>query len=358
MVIADGMVKRVGEILASPMGCAFFADARERGYLPEDLANPAVSFPLAAEAVDMVEKWRSDHAEVVAEMLGLAPVIRPLVEATLAYHGTAWWYEGPDLDRQVWVAHDGETPDPALWRRPNSPPARWERYAQKPLGLQYTSTSYDGFVSLLIAYENHAGDHWAQSWPLQCWLMRMPAGVKIYELNGPEDWHRLCVAYPARGSDDDRLVPDWGAASADWDAVHLSFGGLLSCEQGWYESPEGWSMHESWHVEQTFWLRGLDAQFERIPDYHGGEERPAPSGEPQATFPPYEPPTEDRPGVFVLRKYEPGEEPDMDALMEQLLQEETRLLRERLGIDDSEGEAGSPPPAEGHDGDRPAGQVT
>ena len=65
-------------------------------------------------------------------------------------------------------------------------------------------------------------------------------------------------AYPARGSDDDRLVPDWGAASADWDAVHLSLGGLLAGDQNRRESPEGWSMHEFWHTETTFWLLGLD----------------------------------------------------------------------------------------------------
>ena len=147
--------------------------------------------------------------------------------------------------------------------------------------------------------------------------MRMPASVKIYELNGPEDWHRLCVAYPAHDFEDGRLVPDWGAASGDWDGVHLSLGGLLSCDQRRVESAEGWSMHEFWHVEQTFWLRAVDATCERMPDYHGGEERPAASGERQQTFPPYEPPTEDRPGVFVLRKYEPGEEPpDIQAFLE------------------------------------------
>ena len=307
--------KRVEEILASPMGCAFFASARDWGYVPEDLANPAVCLPIAAEAVDLVERWLPDHEEVVAEMLGLAQVIRPLVEATLAYDGTAWWYEPPDLERQVWVAHEGETPDPTQWKQPKSPPSRWECYAQKPDSLQYTSTSYDGYVSLLIAYENHAGDHWAQSWPLQCWLMRMPADVKIYELNGPEDWHRLCVAYPAHDFEDGRLVPDWGAASGDWDGVHLSLGGLLSCDQRRVESAEGWSMHEFWHVEQTFWLRALDATYERMPDYHGGEERPAASSERQQTFPPYEP--REGPGIMILRKYEPGEEPpDIQAFLE------------------------------------------
>ena len=268
------MEQRVEEILASPMGCAFFADARERGYLPEDLANPAVSLWLASETVDMVERWLPDHEEVVAEMLGLAPVIRPLAEATLVLAGTAWWYEGPDLNRQVWIAHEGETPDPTEWRQPSSPPSEWECYAQKPDSLQYTSTSYGGCASLLIAYENHTGDMWAQSWPLQCWQMRMPADARIYEIHGPADWHRLCIAYPAHDSDDGRLAPDWGAASADWDGVHLSLGGLLSCEQNRVESAEGWSKHEFWHAETTFWLRDLDAACERMPDYHGGEPPP------------------------------------------------------------------------------------
>jgi len=335
------LAKRVEEILASPMGCAFFADARERGYLPEDLADPAVSLPLAAEAVDMVERWLPDHEEVVAETLGLAPVIRPLVEATLAHDGTAWWYDSPDLERQVWIPHDGETPDPSQWKRPNSPPSRWERYAQKPLGPQYTSTLLEDSASMLIAYENHTGDIWPESWPLQCWLLRMPADVRIYEIHGPEDWHRLCVAYPSNDCEDGRLAPDWGAASADWDGVHLSLGGLLACEQNRVESPEGWSMHEFWHTERTFWLRALDAVCERMPDYHGGAELPAPSGEGQVTFPPYRP-SEDTPGVFLLRKYEPGEEPpDVEALLEEARIEHVRRLE-----NDSAG-AGSPTPGEG-----------
>ena len=130
----DILAKRVGEILASPFGCAFFTNAGEFGYLPEDLANPAVSMPLAAEAVGYVEKWNADHEADVEKALGLAPVIRPLVEATLAHDGTAWWYEPLAPERQVWVAHDGETPEPTrIGNDPNSPPSRWERYAQKPL---------------------------------------------------------------------------------------------------------------------------------------------------------------------------------------------------------------------------------
>lgn len=322
VTIVNMLEQRVEEILASPFGCAFFANAGEFGYLPGDLANPAVSMPLAAQAVGYVEKWNADHEADVERALGLAPILRPLVEATLAYDGTAWWYEPIAPERQVWIAHEGEPPDTIQWNRPESPPSRWERYAQKPLGLQYTTTLYggsatrDGYASLLIAYENRAGDLWPQSWPLQCWRMRMPADVKVYELNGPDDWHRLCVEYPAHDFEDGRLVPDWGAASADWDGVHLSLGGLLGCEQSRRESAAGWSMHEFWHAESTHWLRALGVDCERMADYHGGEERPAPSGERRQIWPPYRP-SEDTPGVFHLRRYESDEMPsDIEALLE------------------------------------------
>ena len=75
-------------------------------------------------------------------------------------------------------------------------------------------------------------------------------------------------------------------------------------------------MHEFWHAETTFWLRALDATCERMPDYHGGEERPAPSGERRQIWPPYRP-SEETPGVFYLRRYESGEmPPDIEALLE------------------------------------------
>jgi hypothetical protein len=62
-------------------------------------------------------------------------------------------------------------------------------------------------------------------------------------------------------------VPDWGAAAEDWDGVHMSFGGLLSSEQARYESPEGWSMHNWWHTECTYWLRSLATNARRLPNH-------------------------------------------------------------------------------------------
>ncbi len=88
-------------------------------------------------------------------------------------------------------------------------------------------------------------------------------------------------------------------------------------------------MHWAWNAETTFWLRALDAACVRMPDYHGGEDRPNPSGKPQRTFPPYRPPDDGR-GIIVLRKYEPGEDPsDIVVVLEEALREETLPVQER-----------------------------
>ena len=80
-------------------------------------------------------------------------------------------------------------------------------------------------------------------------------------------------------------------------------------------------MHWAWHAETTFWLRALDVACVRMPDYHGGEGSPNPSGKPQRTFPPYRPPEDGR-GIIGLRKCEPGEDPsDIVALLEEALRE-------------------------------------
>ena len=86
--------------------------------------------------------------------------------------------------------------------------------------------------------------------------------VRVFEVHGPEDWNRLCVRYPAKGTKDgppdpEWLVPDWGAAAAEWDGVHVSLGGLLTTEQVRYESTGGVSMLLFTESELTYWLRGF-----------------------------------------------------------------------------------------------------
>ena len=74
-----------------------------------------------------------------------------------------------------------------------------------------------------------------------CWELKMALDLKVYEVHDAGAWHQLCLWYPARRSDGG-LTVNWGAAANDWDGVHLSFGGLLSCEQARSESAEGRSL--------------------------------------------------------------------------------------------------------------------
>jgi hypothetical protein len=261
---------RVAAILSSPIGCEFLHMIEQAGLTPETVAVPQNSLWLAALAVENMEVWDLEHADTVARSLANAEQLSTLAHSILAYPGTSWWFESVDLDHQVWISHQGQPPDPADWQRPGSPPGHWERYAQKPRSYQVTSTLHSGDSSLLVAYDEGVGDFIGQ-FPLQCWGLQISPNIRVYEVHNPKDWHELCLRYPAQGQYDsgqagEWLVPDWGAASADWDGVHLSLGGLLTTEQVRYGSPPEMSWLHFWHTEQTFWLGGLKANAWRLPD--------------------------------------------------------------------------------------------
>ena len=98
-----------------------------------------------------------------------------------------------------------------------------------------------------------------------CWRLGAQADVRVFEIDGPGAWHDLCVQYTARG-EDGRLVPDWSAVARDFDAVHLSLGGLLTSEQVRIASVAGWSIHDKWDLEQTLWLHWRFETTDRLPD--------------------------------------------------------------------------------------------
>ena len=92
------------------------------------------------------------------------------------------------------------------------------------MATQTTSTLYGPHLtSELVGFHDHVGDYMCE-FPLAWWTMRFLEEVRVFEIHGPADWHDLCVRYPAKGTEDDRLVPNWGAAAEEWDGVHLSIG--------------------------------------------------------------------------------------------------------------------------------------
>ena len=259
------------DLTSSPLGCLFLLEVDSMGLTPETLADPGVCFRLAATELTILDRNISDNPSIVAEVLERGKALVSLARLVVEYPGTAWWFESLDLGHQLWIAHEGNPPDTTIWTLPNNPPDMWERYAQKPRSHQYTSTVYGNEVSILVSNDERAGDfRWG--FPLECWELQIHSDLRVYEVHGPNDWHELCVRYPARGRiagrEEDRVVPNWGAAAEDWDSVHLSFGGLLTCEQRLYESDGQWSKHETWHAETTYWFTRVEATSRRLPNHN------------------------------------------------------------------------------------------
>ena len=274
---------RIEALLNSLVGCQFLVTLVESGLSPEVLADPKVSLWLAAAAADRVERNRADHDQIAAELPALAREKESHARAIFEHPGTAWWFDDIDLDAQAWTSVEGTLqkfvygtpPNTMAWERPGNPSSGWERYAQKPYGNQITSTLYGPHLtSELVAYHDVVGDYICE-FPLAWWTMRFLEEVKVFEIHDPADWYDLCVRYPAKYEDGrTRLVPNWGAVAEEWDGVHLSLGGLLTAEQNRHESISGWkygwAMLDSWHAEQTFWLRALKTETERQPDFDEG----------------------------------------------------------------------------------------
>ena len=266
---------RVEHLLNSNVGCAFVALLDLNYLTPQDMENQKTILHIAADCADFLDRNRADHEIIVPGVRALANEKADQARAIIEHPATDWWFEPLDLNRQAWLSVNwevdkfiyGTPPNTDKWTRPQNPSGPWERYAQKPIGNQSTSTLYGPrLTSELIAYDDRVGDFWCQ-FPLAWWAMRFPQDARVFEIHGPSDWHELCVRYPAIYEDDGRLVPNWGAVSEEWDGVHLSLGGLLTTEQARYESSAGWTMLEYWHAEQTYWLRSLDVESTRLPDY-------------------------------------------------------------------------------------------
>lgn len=269
---------RVEDLLGSVLGCAFVAIVVESGLKRRDVAEPVTALRVAAAAAEFTCPCNADHDRVAEGVRTIANRNQPIARALIEQSDSAWWFNNLDPQRQAWLSvqpYEGDRgnevpPDSAGWHVPDSPPSRWERYAQKPRGRQVTSTLYgQKLASKLVVYDEGVGDHICQ-FPLAWWTIAFTEHPRVFEIHGPSDWHDLCVSYPARGTNDDRLVPHWGLVSQEWDGVHLSLGGLLTAHQNRYESSAGWSMLDSWQAEQTYWLRALNSESKRQPDFDRG----------------------------------------------------------------------------------------
>ncbi len=273
-------------MMRSPLGRAVAIIAAGPGLSARDLAVPETSLWLCVYASDDVGVWRGIRNEIRAYLESEAGNHEAFLREILAQPSVSWWFEPVDRERQVWVSRDGSPPSEDSLVTPSEPPTHWERYALKPAGWLFTSTQIGDISPMAVAIDFGVGDLQPayEGPPYAVWMMNVDESARIFEIHGPNDWHRLCVEYPAEGNsgrhagnepdfsrDAGRLVPDWSKVARDWDAIHLSFGGYLTSEQVRVESEHGWTYHWAWGHEGTLWLRWMFNGYERLEDYRGDE---------------------------------------------------------------------------------------
>lgn len=265
----DALAARAAAMASAPLACAFSQSVALYGLSLGAATGPVTSFHLLGDAVNAVTVWRPDHGSAVKRVLAAGPRLRSLTRAMLAQPAAAWWFAPLDRGAQLWASGNGNTRAPRRPAVPHRAPTTWELYAQKPTWGLFTSTAFDGLSSYLVGASDVAGDLGPLQLPVARFRLSAASSARIFEVDGPDAWRRLCVAYPAAASGGlkgGRLVPDFAAVTREWDAVHLSLGGLLIADQVRLDGPEGPTELLGWDCEQTVWLRWVFEDVNRLPD--------------------------------------------------------------------------------------------
>ena len=253
---------RLTRLLTAPIGVLFMVGATQTDLDRHDIRDPRVCFHLATEGANLIERWNTERTSTIEATARTAAALRIGADPIPWLDGVSWWFDPIGLDSQVWVSLSGGPPDLGAWGL--SPAQKGD---QTP-DANTTSTLRQGISSEIIDLDHLFGI--TPRYPMACWRLNIDPRVRVFEIEGPEGWHDLCLRYPVRWNVQDRwdqhiLVPDWRAVAEEWDGVHLSFGGWLTTEQVRYRTEHGESMMEFWNGEKTFWLRPIDAEFAQLP---------------------------------------------------------------------------------------------
>ncbi len=253
-------------------------------------AEVALLAPLA-ESVDSAMYWQGPDGEDEALTAPeVADALMPVARAVSAAPAALWWYSSMAPDGQRYVQHlasdhDDDPPDLsgaaarlARWRsdtgeserrareRPWNPAANWSgRWWSSPALSSLVSTTRClpglGAVGLALVEDSFG---WTVA---RCWPLAPRPGSRIYEVSGPGAWTELVARYPLDVTRSRRhdwwrvtgwsgrwLIPDFTAAAADYEAVHLSVIGYLTTAGRALPVGDAATMLAGWNPDETWWL--------------------------------------------------------------------------------------------------------
>ncbi|HEV3102901.1 MAG TPA: hypothetical protein VG426_11275 [Candidatus Dormibacteraeota bacterium] len=254
--------ERAAGLLRSPLGLTLLQMLAIQPR-PQDIRDmsEAELYGSAVSTCIFMSPHRSDYDSRRTELLAMAPRFAELAERVVRLPATATWWDPMDADHQVWVSKTGERPSAD---RMEIKFAQYLPEVTKPRQAIWTSSPVRGglpagWIEWLVSGEDQ------RPGPYSVWRMLVGKEARIFEIHSPGDWHRLATTYAGVSSGREKN-PDWMLVSRDWDAVHLSVGGLLTAQAVAVESEAGTTTLRGWDVESTVWLRWAFTGAERLPD--------------------------------------------------------------------------------------------
>jgi hypothetical protein len=221
----------------------------------------------------------------------VAEALRPVARAVTGAPAARWWPGGPELGAQQYVepvgagragpALSGAARRLAAWlvaelgdersaaARPPNPAANYSGHwwsAPCLSGLVSTTRALPGLGPLQLT----AKEDWPGWSDVRCWPLTPRRPPRTWEITGPDNWVALVARYPLEVSKSRRhdwwrvtgragrwLIPDYAAAAADYDAIHLSVGGYLTTAGRALPVSDAGTLLAGWDPDETYWLADI-----------------------------------------------------------------------------------------------------
>jgi hypothetical protein len=243
-----------------------------------------------ADSVDTAMYWQPpDAVDQALAHADVAAALRPVAEAVTGAPGARWWSGGVELDTQryvepigesrlvlsgtagrlaAWLAAEAEDERSAALR-PADPAAPYSGHwwsSPKWSGVASTTRALPDLGAVqLAAMEDSPGQD-----EMRCWPVKPRQVPRIYEIAEPDHWIALAARYPLDVSKSRRhdwwkitgwpgpwLMPDYAAAAADYDAIHLTVGGYLTTAGEALPVNDARCLLAAWDPDETYWLTDI-----------------------------------------------------------------------------------------------------